>query len=161
VLPVCTQQNVCPLSGYFSITHSTTDTQSIPKGNPSQILTFHNKSSTHPTHIHIQEYHPKQAIYYSFQASPYSTCSRSRRAVAGSMCMCMCTNLQATRSCRDMRCIHRLPASPCTCLSRTPCTCRRWAPCTLRCTRSLRARRLLHSRVHRCVHTFTNAETHA
>ena len=77
------------------------------------------------------------------------------------MCMCMCTHLQATPSCRDMRCMHRPPASPCTCLPRRPRTCRRWAPCTRCCTRSLRARRLLHSRAHRCARTRSQMQTHA
>jgi hypothetical protein len=70
------------------------------------------------------------------------------------------THLQATRSWRDMRCMHLPPARPCTCLPRTLCTCRRWAPCTRCCMRSLRWRRLLHSCAHRwCTHIHSHMQT--
>jgi hypothetical protein len=64
------------------------------------------------------------------------------------------TNLQATRSWQDMRCMQCPQTPPCTCPSRTPCTCRRCCPCTRRCTCSLRSRRFLHyTHVHKCRHT--------
>ena len=69
------------------------------------------------------------------------------------------TNLQATRSWQDMLCMLRAPLRSCTCLPRTPCTCRRWAPCTQRCTHSLRWRRLLRFRAHRCTRASSHRQT--